>query len=98
MDMRQIRNGLRDVSESQSNIPSSCELFTYTDTKASEKVLAIITSPYLCTDVTRLSAAHQTSSLESFHSLVIHFAPKSLAFSYRGMECRYESHISVSKV
>ena len=33
-------------------------------------------STTLCKDLTRLSPKHQTSSLEAFHSVIIHFAPK----------------------
>ena len=39
--------------------------------------------------LTRLSATYQKSLLESFHNVIIHFTPKSLAFSYIGIECRY---------
>ena len=34
------------------------------------------------------SPLHQTSSLESFHNVIIHFAPKSIALSYHGMISR----------
>ena len=42
-----------------------------------------------CKDITHLSPLHQTSSLESFHNVIIHFTPKSIALSYHGMLCRY---------
>lgn len=63
----------------------------YVDTKASEKLIALLTKTRFLKDLTRLSPLHQTSSLESYHSVVIHYAPKSVAFSYSGMKCRYFS-------
>ena len=60
-------------------------------TKACEKVVKIITSPYLRSDVKKLSPAVQTSSVEAFHSVVNHFAPKMLSFTYEGMTCRLVS-------
>ena len=59
------------------------------DSKASEKLTSLLTNTLLCKDITRLSAMHQTSSLGAYHSVVMHFAPKSTAFSYSGMQCRY---------
>ena len=56
--------------------------------KACEK-LYIICNNKLLVDVQKLSPQQQTSSLESYHSVVNHFAPKLLAFSYIGMHCRY---------
>ena len=58
-------------------------------TKASEKLYDIICNTRLLADVRKLSPQQQTSSLESYHSVVNHFAPKLLAFSYIGMHCRY---------
>ena len=58
------------------------------DTKASEKLSDIITNTRFCSDVAKLSPAHQTSGLEAFHSVIIHFAPKSIAFSYSGILSR----------
>ena len=71
-----------------------CEAVTYftvhvcLDTKASEKVSARITNKSFCQDVKKMSPKYQTSACEAFHSVVIHFAPKSTAFSYKGMLSR----------
>ena len=48
----------------------------------------IICNNRLLVDVQKLLAEKQTSSLESYHSVVNHFAPKLIAFSYIGMHCR----------
>lgn len=67
-------------------------LMNLLDSKASEKLSPLLTNNQLCKDVTRLSPLYQTSSLEAFHSVVIHFAPKFVALSYQGMNCRYTKH------
>jgi len=51
--------------------------------EAYEKVSDIICNDRLIADVMKLSPHHQTSSLESYHSVVNHFTPKLLAFSYK---------------
>ena len=73
----------------------SCAWFIFTsnilihiDTKASEKLTSLINNNNHLKDMCRLSSVHQTSALESFHNIVIHFAPKSVAFSYQGMKSR----------
>ena len=58
------------------------------DTKSSERLTALVTNKLICKDMTRLSPLHQTSSLEAFHSVIIHFAPKYVALSHQGMQCR----------
>ena len=65
----------------------------YADTKSSEKLTPLLTNVNLTKDIARLCPSHQTSSLESYHSVVNHFAPKSIAFSYLGMECRYITYL-----
>ena len=63
--------------------------YFHADTKASEKLCALLTDTNLLKNLTRLSPLYQISHLESFHSVIIHFAPKSVALSYPGMTCRY---------
>ena len=64
-------------------------LYFALDSKASEKLSTLLTNSHLCKDICRLSPVYQTSSLEAFHSVILHFAPKYVPFSYHGMNCRY---------
>ena len=67
-------------------------LYIYSGTKACEKLYDVICNKYLLADIKQLSPFQQTSGLESYHSVINHFAPKLLAFSYVGMHCRYILH------
>jgi len=58
------------------------------NTLAWQKLSTLLTSSRLVSDVRKLSPLQQTSSVEAFHSLIIQFAPKSAAFSYKGMMTR----------
>ena len=60
----------------------------YIGSKAYELLTDIIFNKHLLGDIKKLSPSQQTSSLESYHSVVNHFAPKLMAFSYVGMHCR----------
>ncbi|CAL8341817.1 unnamed protein product [Gadus morhua 'NCC'] len=52
------------------------------------KISAASRKRELAMDVRQLSPQHQTYSLEAFHSLILHFAPKHTGFSYHGMYSR----------
>lgn len=75
-----------------------CSLFHCTGTKVCEKMVKIINSTYLRNDVKKLSPQVQTSSVEVFHSVINHFAPKMLSFTYEGITCRlvpYKVHLKM---
>ncbi|KAG7509846.1 hypothetical protein JOB18_006682 [Solea senegalensis] len=47
-----------------------------------------LTNKRVMKDVVKLSPPYQTSSLEAFHSLIIHFAPNNVVFPFLRMLCR----------
>ncbi|XP_064632509.1 uncharacterized protein LOC135490875 [Lineus longissimus] len=55
---------------------------------ASVKAGNIIDNAYFKPAVKKMSPGEQTSSIEAYHSLILHFAPKMTAFSFKGMLCR----------
>jgi hypothetical protein len=48
----------------------------------------LIRNKTLLKDVSMLSGGQQTSSVEAFHSLILQFAPKKVAFTYNSMVAR----------
>ncbi|XP_019859639.1 PREDICTED: uncharacterized protein LOC109587862 [Amphimedon queenslandica] len=56
--------------------------------KPSIKIIDLLSKNRLCNQIKKLSPLHQTSGIEAFHSVVIQFAPKLQAFSYKGMLAR----------
>ena len=60
-------------------------LYVYAGTKACEKLNDVICNAKLLADIMKLSPRQQTSSVESYHSVINHFAPKLLAFHIK--EC-----------
>lgn len=60
----------------------------FTGSLAAVKLENIIMRTALLKDVRQLSPQHQTFSLEAYHSLILHFAPKHTGFSYLGMYSR----------
>ena len=66
---------------------SKCSIFVL-GTPPFKLVSSVVHSPYLLKDVAKLSPLHQTSGLETFHSLVNSFAPKSTHFFFQSMQAR----------
>lgn len=56
----------------------------------------VLTNKRFLTDVEKLSHHFQTSSMESFHSVIQRFAPKKVVFPFIGMLCRYVQSIRTS--
>ncbi|KAA0721759.1 hypothetical protein E1301_Tti014268 [Triplophysa tibetana] len=48
----------------------------------------VLTNKRILKDVEKLSPHTQTSALEAFHSVILHFAPKNVVFPFLGMLCR----------
>ncbi|KAM7307032.1 uncharacterized protein ISCGN_010668 [Ixodes scapularis] len=57
-------------------------------TETFKKLEAILMAPHLLRDIPFLSPKEQTFGLESFHAVLIHFAPKSSKFLFEGMLSR----------
>ena len=57
-------------------------IIMFIGTKASEKLSELITNTNVCKDIVKLSLVYQTSILETFHCVVIHFSPKYVPLSY----------------
>lgn len=68
---------------------SSNGLCFNTGTRQHRTLDNIIRSPFLLRDVGMLSPDVQTACLESYHSVVCHFAPKFNHFTYPVMEAKY---------
>ena len=56
-----------------------------------DKLCAALTNNSLVNGIKQASPLAQTSCLEGFHSVLNHFAPKMIAYSYIGMYCRYNN-------
>nr|XP_055069990.1 uncharacterized protein LOC129450961 [Misgurnus anguillicaudatus] len=57
-------------------------------TEAFCKLEKALSNTRILKDVEKMSPHHQTSSLESFHSVILRFAPKNVVFPFLGMLCR----------
>lgn len=76
-------------------VPNVTEDFSFNNarcrlsgTQAYNKYVEITSAPHLLKDMRQLSPDTQTYALETFHSVLIRFAPKSTAFSPEGMLAR----------
>lgn len=66
------------------NIISHNHLF-HLGSEAYAKMYDALTNIQLTKAIKKASSVGQTSCLESYHSVINHFAPKMLAYSYLGM-------------
>ena len=62
---------------------------SHLDTILHDRLTAELSKKALVTGIKKASPLAQTSCLEGFHSVLNHFAPKMLAYSYTGMYCQY---------
>lgn len=60
----------------------------YLGTKPYQKLREVLSKPSLLKDIRKLSPVAQTSSLEGFHSVLNHWHPKMVCFSWLGTYCR----------
>ncbi|XP_077419660.1 uncharacterized protein LOC144050370 [Vanacampus margaritifer] len=58
------------------------------DTSAFYRLEKVIANKRILEDVAKLSPHYQTSSLEAFQSVILHFAPKHIVFPFIGLLCR----------
>ncbi|XP_073731245.1 uncharacterized protein [Misgurnus anguillicaudatus] len=93
-----LLNHVRDVHAHDDPIFPKC-LHTIQKTRNKSKRLSAgtpalynlqkeLTKKTVLKDTAKLSPHYQTSSLESFHSVILLFAPKNVVYSYLGMLCR----------
>lgn len=59
------------------------------DSAAAVRFEKLVLDKNLLSSIRNLSGKYQTSNVEAFHSLIIHFAPKLTVFSYSGMLARF---------
>lgn len=60
----------------------------FIDSSTYDKLKTYFEQPAIQKAVENLSPIGQTSSLESFHHVILMFAPKNLSFGYQGMTAR----------
>ena len=68
-----------------------CVFISNAGSQAYEKLCSVLNNINLVKGIKQASPFAQTSCLEGFHSVLNHFAPKMIAFSYVGMYCRYNN-------
>ncbi|XP_071498945.1 uncharacterized protein [Diadema antillarum] len=93
---KSILNHIRNVHDNHGDLFPTCahgeeygqREWMRQGTKAFEKLSEEITKTRLVNDIKKMSPLDQTSSVEAFHSVLLYWCPKMLAFSYTGMKCR----------
>ncbi|XP_041464943.1 uncharacterized protein LOC121415701 [Lytechinus variegatus] len=93
---RSIENHIRNIHEEHSAIFPKCEHsedypqreWMKEGTKVYEKLMQEVMKTRFLNDMKKMSPLEQTSSVEAFHSVLLYWCPKMLAFSHSGMLCR----------
>ena len=62
--------------------------FLTIDSVVYEKMYKALTKTAFAKAIKKASPLAQTSSLEGFHSVLNHFSPKTIHYSFPGMYCR----------
>ncbi|XP_052767644.1 uncharacterized protein LOC128208215 isoform X2 [Mya arenaria] len=86
--VQDIHTGHGDLYQQCTHGPLEPREWLKKGSKAAAKMEDILLNKRLCKDIKKLSAGFQTSTLESFHSVINHFAPKMTAYSFHGQMCR----------
>lgn len=60
----------------------------FSGTKVAVKLEELLHNKRLLKDLVKMSPLHQTSNVEAYHNVVIHFCPKMTVYSFKGMLCR----------
>ena len=66
----------------------SLNFLQITDSTVHRKLTTALTNKRLVNGIKQASPMMQTSCVEGLHSVLNHFAPKMISFSYTGMKCR----------
>ncbi|XP_051283271.1 uncharacterized protein LOC127378466 [Dicentrarchus labrax] len=93
-----ILNHVRDIHNHEDPVFPQClhptrtsrdkSKWLTTGTPAFCRMEKVLSNKRVLKDVGKLSPHYQTSSLESFHSVILRFAPKNVVFPFLGMLCR----------
>ncbi|XP_077379511.1 uncharacterized protein LOC144020186 isoform X2 [Festucalex cinctus] len=93
-----ILNHVQDIHTHEEPLYPTCEheirkttdksKWLQADTPAFNKLDRVLRNKRMLKDVAKLNPHRQTSSLESFHSLIFRFAPQNVVFPFIGMLCR----------
>ncbi|WAR08788.1 hypothetical protein MAR_018746 [Mya arenaria] len=86
--VQDIHTGHGDLYQQCTHGPLEPREWLKKGSKAAAKMEYILLNKRLCKDIKKLSTGFQTSTLESFHSVINHFAPKMTAYSFHGQMCR----------
>ncbi|XP_052813268.1 uncharacterized protein LOC128240615 isoform X1 [Mya arenaria] len=86
--VQDIHTGHGDLYQQCTHGPLEPREWLKKGSKAAAKMEDILLNKRLCKDIKNLSTGFQTSTLESFHSVINHFAPKMTAYSFHGQMCR----------